>query len=65
MDYIEKDRAKVEVLNKIDLNHGKIHTEHKTTTETIEDDAGEVTGDNRDSRFLRIKFEDGETLNLR
>jgi len=46
----------------MDPDYERYHGVHGTSTEVVQDDAGAVTGDERDSLVFRMQFEDGDSL---
>lgn len=59
------DRIRVDITDETDPDFD-YHGEHGEIVEVLEDDAGEVTGDDRDSRLYRVDLNDyNHTLDLR
>lgn len=58
------NRIRVDIPDKTDRDH-HLHSQHGEITEIIEDDAGETTGDPRDSTLYRVQLDDGGTVDLR
>ena len=59
------DRVRVDITDDTDPDHGQYHGRHGEVVELLEDDASEMTGDDRDSVIYRIRLDDGETVDLR
>jgi hypothetical protein len=58
------DRVQIDIPDETDPDH-QYHGEHGVVVKILSDDAGEETGDSRDSRFYRIQLESGETIDVR
>lgn len=59
------DRVRIDIPNENDPDH-RYHAEHGTVTNIISDDAGETTGDNRDSDIYRVSLEnEGGVVDVR
>ncbi|QGA81987.1 hypothetical protein [Halomicrobium sp. LC1Hm] len=58
-EYDTGDRVRIDIPNAADPDHERLHGEHGEVVEVIDDDAGENTGDPRDSRLYRVRLEDG------
>lgn len=43
----------------------RLHGEHGKVVELLNDDAGELTGDSRDSQLYRVELESGQMVDLR
>jgi len=61
----EGDRVRVDIPSEADPDHAAYHGCHGTVVDIIEDEAGFVTGDDRDSRLFRVELNDGKTIDLR
>jgi ribosomal protein L21E len=59
------DRVRIDIPDETDTDHDAFHGEHGTITDVIEDDAGEITGSESDSRLYRIEVEEGGTHDFR
>ena len=59
------DRVRVDIPNKDDPDHKRLHRKCGTIVEIFKDDAGQETGDPRDSFLFTVKIDDGEVENLR
>jgi ribosomal protein L21E len=58
------DRIRIDIPDETDPDH-QYHGEHGVVVKVLSDDAGEVTGDSRESRLYRIQLESGETIDVR
>ena len=59
------DRIRVDITDETDPDFD-YHGEHGEIVDVLEDDAGEVTEDDRDSRLYRVDFDEYDhTLDLR
>jgi len=59
------DRVRIDIPDKTDPDHELYHGRHGEVVKLLEDDASEVTGDDRDSLIHRIRLDDGERVDLR
>jgi hypothetical protein len=59
------DRVRVDIPDKDDVDHGRLHQKHGRIVEIFEDDAGQETGDQRDSFLFRVEIDNGSIENLR
>jgi ribosomal protein L21E len=59
------DRVRVDIPDTDDPDFDRYHGRTGKVHEVIEDDAGEATGDERDSYLFAVKFEHGETEHFR
>jgi len=59
------DRVRVDIPDETDPDHGLYHGRNGEVVELLDDDASEVTGDDRDSLIYRIQLDDGERVDLR
>ena len=59
------DQVRIDIPDKTDPDYNRYHREIGTVVEVLLDHAGEVTGDERDSRSYRIELENGETMDFR
>lgn len=59
------DQVRVDIPDKSDPDHERLHRKRGTLVDILEDDAGKVTGDQRDSRLYKIELENGESVHLR
>lgn len=61
----EGDRVRVDIPDETDPDHDSYHGERGTIESIHEDDAGETTGDERDSVIYTVNLDDGETEDFR
>ncbi|WP_345782514.1 hypothetical protein [Halostagnicola sp. A-GB9-2] len=54
------DEVRVDIPDKDDPDFERLHGRHGTVVEVLEDDAGFVTGDPRDSLLYRIELTKGD-----
>ncbi|UBF21801.1 putative ribosomal protein L21e [Halorubrum virus HSTV-3] len=59
------DRVRVDLPDESDPDHDQFHGEHGTVVDILQDDAGAVTGDERDSRLFRVELDSGNSIDLR
>jgi hypothetical protein len=57
--------VRVDIPDENDPDHDRYHGEHGQIVDILEDEAGTLTGDERDSIIYRIQFSTGEELDLR
>lgn len=65
MRFEKGDRVRADIPDTTDPDFGQYHRRCGTIIETIEDDANELTGDDRDNVLYRVEFEDGSTQDFR
>jgi hypothetical protein len=58
------DRVRIDIPDETDPDHN-LHGTHGKVEEIIEDDAGQKTGDPRDSDLYRVALETGEEVDVR
>ncbi|WP_049982480.1 hypothetical protein [Halorubrum sp. BV1] len=58
------DRVRIDIPDETDPDY-QLHGEHGTVAKLLSDDAGELTGDTRDSQMYRVELESGQTIDLR
>ena len=63
--FSEGDRVRVDVPDEADPDYERLHGEHGTIIEVRRDDAGTLTGDERDNVLFRVDLDDGQTVDLR
>ena len=61
----EGDRVRVDIPDQSDPDHDRLHRAYGTVVEVIEDDAGQETGDPRDSHIILVETEDDGIVHLR
>ncbi len=59
------ERVRVDIPNQDDPDFERLHGRTGEIVDLIEDDAGQSTGDERDSILYRVEIADGETVDLR
>jgi len=64
-EYDVGDRVRVDIPDETDPDHDQYHGEHGRVVDILEDEAGTLTGDDRDSIIYRVQFSTGEELDLR
>ena len=63
--FSEGDRVRVDIPDETDPDYEPFHGKHGEVLEVLEDDAGEVTGDEREGAIFTVEFETGETADFR
>lgn len=58
------DRVKIDIPDERDPDH-RLHGEHGKITNIVDDDAGESTGDERDSAIYTVELNPGRTVDFR
>lgn len=59
------DRVRIDIPDETDPDHDRLHGCQGEITAILEDDAGEVTGDVRDTMLYRVQLEDGTEVDVR
>ena len=59
------DRVRIDIPDETDPDHDRYHGEHGRIVDFLTDEAGTLTGDERDSIIYRVAFSNGEELDLR
>lgn len=59
------NRVRIDIPDEGDPDHDQLHRKHGTIVEIFEDDAGQETGDPRDSYLFRIETDEAEVEDLR
>ena len=59
------DRIRIDIPDTTDPDFDRYHGHHRTVVEILRDDAGQATGDPRDSHLYRIELEDGREQDFR
>lgn len=59
------DTVRVDLPDTSDPDHDRYHGRQARVTDVLYDDAGDATGDERDSVLYRVEFEDGEIADFR
>jgi len=63
--FSDGDRVRIDIPDETDPDHDQYHGQHGLITDILEDEAGTLTGDERDSVIYRVQFSNGEKLDLR
>jgi len=63
--FTEGDRVRVDIPDETDPDHDVYHGEVGVVLDVLEDDAGEATGDGRDSVIYRVEFDSGDVVDFR
>ena len=59
------DRVRIDIPDEDDPDHERLHRKHGTIVEIFEDDAGQETGDPRDSHLFSVEIDEGTIEPLR
>jgi len=59
------DKVRIDIPDEADPDHETYHDRRGEVVDVIDDDAGDETGDVRDSVLYQIRFEDGEEMGFR
>jgi ribosomal protein L21E len=59
------DRVRIDIPDKGDPDHSRLHGCRGTIVAILEDDAGRETGDDRDSYLFEVELERGDSEHLR
>jgi hypothetical protein len=59
------DRVQVDIPDKADHDHERLHRKQGTIVEIFEDNAGQETGDPRNSYLFSVEIDNGTTEHLR
>lgn len=59
------DTVRIDIPNETDPDHERLHGRRGTVVEVISDDAGAVTGDERERYLFRVELDDEETVDVR
>lgn len=60
-----KDQVRIDIPDENDIDHERLHGKHGKIVKIFEDDAGEETGDPRDSYLFSVKIDSGTIEHLR
>lgn len=63
--FIEGDRVRVDIPDESDPDHERFHGEQGTVVDVMMDDAGTLTGDDRESTLYTVDLDDGPTADFR
>lgn len=58
------DRVRIDIPDSSDPDH-RYHAQHGEIVGVTQDDAGETTGDERDSYLYRVQLDSGQEIDLR
>lgn len=61
----EGDQIRIDIPDEDDPDHNRLHRKQGTIIEILGDDAGQETGDQRDSYLFRVETNEGEVEDLR
>ncbi len=61
----EGDRVRVDIPDQSDPDHERLHGVQGTVVQIIEDDAGQETGDQRDSHIFIVETDGDDVVHLR
>ncbi|WP_248895409.1 hypothetical protein [Haloplanus halobius] len=61
----EGDRVRIEIPDETDLDYDRLHGRYGEIIAILEDDAGAVTGDDRDAVLYRVQLDDGTKTDVR
>jgi hypothetical protein len=64
MDIDIGSRVRIDIPDETDPDH-RHHGKHGEVEDIISDDAALVTGDTEDSQLIRVKLDDGTTIDVR
>jgi hypothetical protein len=59
------DAVRIDIPGETDPDHDRLHGCQGEIAAVLEDDAGEVTGDVRDTMLYRVQLEDGTEVDVR
>lgn len=59
------DRVRVDIPDETDSDHPRLHGEQGEVVAVIEDDASDMTGDERDNVIYRVDLDAGDEVDLR
>jgi hypothetical protein len=59
------ERVRIDIPDETDPDHERLHRNHGTVAEVLEDDAGQETGDPRDSYLYTVELDNGTLEHLR
>jgi ribosomal protein L21E len=66
MPYFEEgDRVRVDIPDEADPDHETFHGTHGTIVSMIKDNAGQLTGDDRDDVLFRVEIDENGTADFR
>lgn len=59
------DRVRIDIPDENDPDHDEHHGAHGVVVACLQDDAGQLTGDERDSAIYRVELDPGERHDFR
>jgi len=59
------DRVRIDIPDETDPDYDRLHERHGEIIAILEDDAGAVTGDDRDAVLCRVQLDDGTKTDVR
>jgi ribosomal protein L21E len=59
------DTVQIDIPDETDPDYERLHGRRGTVVEIISDDAGPVTGDQRDGYLFRVKIANGDAVDVR
>lgn len=59
------DHVRIDIPDEADPDHNRLHGHRGEIVDILEDDAGDVTGDVRDSLLYRVRLADGTEADVR
>lgn len=59
------DRVRIDIPDETDPDYDRLHGRHGEIVAILEDDAGAVTGDDRDAVLYRVRLSDGSETDVR
>lgn len=59
------DDVRIDIPDETDPDYERLHGSRGTIIQVLEDDAGVVTGDEREGYLFRVELVDGETVDVR
>jgi len=61
----EGDRVRIDIPDETDLDYDRLHGRYGEIIAILADDAGAVTGDDRDAVLYRVQLDDGTKTDVR
>jgi len=58
-------RVRIDIPDETDPDYNRLHGRHGKIIDILEDDAGAVTGDDRDAVLYRVQLDDGTKTDVR
>lgn len=63
--FTEDDRVRVDIPDRDDPDFEEFHRETRTVVDILEDDASDMSGDERDDVLYTVEFNDGSWVGFR